>query len=99
MYGVKPGRGPSMMGVVGGIAAAVFGVIWMARAASAGAPTEFVLFGIVFVGIAIAGVAYNAYNAPQKDRMCTFDITNAARTSDRLRTSLRRTIVHEDSGN
>ncbi len=82
MYSVKPGRGPSMMGAVGGIAAAIFGIIWMLGAASAGAPASFVLFGVVFVGLAIAGVAYNVYNATQKDRMSTFDITTENEEQD-----------------
>jgi len=75
MYSVKPGRGPSMMGVVGGVAAAVFGIIWTITATSMGAPGFIVLFGVVFVGLAIAGVIYNAYNATQKNRMSAYDIT------------------------
>ncbi len=88
MYSVKPGRGPSMMGAVGGIAAALFGVIWMLGAASAGAPASFVLFGVVFIGLAIAGVAYNVYNATQKDRMSTFDITKEDEEQDPIARAL-----------
>ncbi|MCU0914021.1 MAG: zinc ribbon domain-containing protein [Planctomycetes bacterium] len=90
MYSVKPGRGPSMMGVVGGIAAAVFGVIWMMGAASAGAPPSFTLFGLVFVGLAIAGVVYNACNATQKNRMSEFDIT----TPDEEQDPIARALGH-----
>jgi hypothetical protein len=49
----------SVPGPVGGIVAAViaviFGVIWMAGAASAGAPAPFVLFGLLFIAVAIVG--------------------------------------------
>jgi len=34
MKSIKPGRGPSMMGVIVGIAVAVFGVLWTIGAAS-----------------------------------------------------------------
>jgi hypothetical protein len=82
MYSVKPGRGPSMMGAVGGIVVAVFGIVWMLGAASAGAPRPFVLFGVVFVGLALAGVAYNVYNATQKNRMSSFDVTTESEEQD-----------------
>lgn len=82
MYSVKPGRGPSAMGAIGGIFAAVFGVIWTIGAASMGAPGFFVLFGVMFVVMAIVGVAYNAYNATQKDRMSNLDITTGHEEPD-----------------
>ena len=37
MYSLKPGRGPSLMGAVGGIVVAIFGVIWTFAAMSMGA--------------------------------------------------------------
>ena len=52
MYSIKPGRGPSLMGAVGGIAAAVFGVVWIGMAMSMGAPAPFALFGVVFIVVA-----------------------------------------------
>lgn len=48
-----PSAGGSMVG--GGIAV-VFGVIWMGFAGSMGAPTPFVLFGLVFIGVALFGM-------------------------------------------
>ncbi|MCP4643901.1 MAG: zinc ribbon domain-containing protein, partial [bacterium] len=75
MYSVKPGRGPSMMGVVAGIAAAAFGVFWTFGAMSMGAPPFLGLFGVVFVVLAIVGVGYNLFNATSRDRMSTLDIT------------------------
>ncbi len=59
MRSIKPGRAPSMMGGVSGIAAAVFGVIWIIFALSIGAPWFFALFGVVFIFVAIAGAIYN----------------------------------------
>jgi len=91
MYSVKPGRGPSMMGVIVGIAVAIFGVIWTIGAASTGAPGGFALFGVVFVIIAIVGVIYNFYNATQKNRMSTFDITTGSEESDPIAQALGHT--------
>lgn len=82
MYSVKPGRGPSLMGGAGGIVAVIFGVIWTVGAASSGAPGFFVLFGVIFIIMAIAGVIYNFYNATRKNRMSTFDITEEIEESD-----------------
>lgn len=70
------------MGAVGGVAAAVFGVMWIITASSMGAPGFIVLFGVVFVGVAIASVAYNAYNATQRNRMSTYDITTRSEEPD-----------------
>jgi hypothetical protein len=54
---------PSTTGsAVGGVFAAVFGVIWIGAAASMGAPFPFVLFGLAFVGFAI----FNAVNGATK---------------------------------
>jgi DNA-directed RNA polymerase subunit RPC12/RpoP len=36
-------------GVIGGVVAVVFGIIWTAGAASAGAPALFPIFGVVFI--------------------------------------------------
>ena len=75
MYSVKPGRGPSIMGGVGGIIGALFGIFWTIGAVSMGAPTFFALFGIVFVVMSIVGAMYNFYNATSRNRMSSFDIT------------------------
>jgi hypothetical protein len=84
MYSIKPGRGPSFGGVVGGIIAAVFGVIWTIGAASMGAPPFFALFGVVFVLVAIGGTAYNLYNATSRNRFSNFDITTPGEENDPL---------------
>jgi len=82
MHSIKPGRGPSMMGAIGGLAVAGFGVIWTIGASSMGAPGFFVLFGVGFIVIALGGAAYNFYNATQKNRLSSFDITRGSEEPD-----------------
>lgn len=88
MYSVKPGRGPSLMGGVVGIAVALFGVFWTMGAMSKGAPPFFALFGVVFVVVAVVGVIYNFANAVGRDRMSTFDITSGEEESDPIADAL-----------
>lgn len=82
MYSIKPGRGPSLMGVFGGLMAAFFGVVWTVSALQMGAPGPFALFGVGFVIMALAGAAYNAYNVISRDRMSHLDITSDEDESD-----------------
>ena len=49
MKHIKPGRGPSAMGGIGAVAAAVFGIFWTAIA-----PGFMKAFGVIFIVIAIA---------------------------------------------
>lgn len=84
MKSIKPGRGPSMMGGVGGIFAAIFGIIWMAAAVGMGAPPVFPLFGLVFIGMAVAGAVYNFKNATGKNRYSAFDIVDEHEEPDPL---------------
>ncbi|MGB6223120.1 MAG: hypothetical protein WBG04_18975 [Haloferula sp.] len=49
--------------VVGGVGAIIFAVIWMSLAGSMGAPTPFVMFGLLFIGIAIFGMAKSSSKA------------------------------------
>lgn len=88
MYSVKPGRGPSFMGAIGGIIGALFGVIWTVGAMSIGAPPFFALFGVLFVGMAIVSAVYNFYNATSRNRMSTFDVTTNAEESDPIADAL-----------
>ena len=53
MKSIKPGRGPSAMGAFGSVIVGIFGVIWTIGAANMGAPPFFVLFGVVFILMAI----------------------------------------------
>ena len=91
MYSVKPGRGPSILGGVAGGFVAVFGVIWTILAISMGAPLPFALFGMVFVVMALAGAAYNFYNATAPERMSAFDITSGNEEGDPITQALGRT--------
>lgn len=84
MRSIKPGRGPSMMGGVMGIFAALFGVVWTLTALSSGAPGMFGLFGLIFIGIAVAQAVYNFKNATGKNRYSSFDITEHGEEPDPL---------------
>lgn len=83
MKSVKPGRGPSMMGGIIGIAVAAFGVIWTVMAIAGGvwimAP-----FGIIFVIISVIDVIYNFKNATGKNRYSQYDITDENEEPDPL---------------
>ena len=84
MKSVKPGRGPSLLAALAGVAAAAFGVIWIFGALKMGAPIFMALFGIAFVVIAILGVIYNAHNATAENRYSEFDITDDGEEPDPL---------------
>ncbi len=90
MKSIKPGRGPSAMGSIGAICAAVFGVLWIAAAVSMGAPPFFCLFGVVFVVIAIAQAVYHYKNATGKNRFSSFDITEEGEEPDPLESKIRQ---------
>ena len=83
MKSIKPGRGPSMMGGVMGIFAAVFGVIWTVSAAAMGGGL-FALFGLVFIGAAVMITVYNFKNATSKNRYSAYDITDDGEEPDPL---------------
>ena len=84
MKSIKPGRGPSMMGGIGAIFAAVFGVIWMIAALSMGAPPLFAAFGVIFIAMAIVNAVYHIKNATGKKRYSAFDITEDGEENDPL---------------
>lgn len=84
MKSVKPGRGSSMMNGIGGIFAALFGVVWTWIAVSMGAPAPFALFGVVFIGMALADVVYNFHNAAGENRFSEYDITEDGEEPDPL---------------
>ena len=84
MKSIKPGRGPSMMGGIGSVAAVIFGLIWIFAAASAGAPFFFPLFGLVFIGVGIANAVYSFKNASGDNRYSAFDIVDSDEEPDPL---------------
>lgn len=81
MKSIKPGRGPSMMSGVASIGAAIFGLIWTIAAASMGAG-PFALFGLVFIGMAVASGVYNFKNATSENRYSTYDIVDSTEETD-----------------
>lgn len=84
MRSIKPGRGPSMMGGVMGIAAGIFGIIWTCAAISMGAGPLFALFGIVFIAVAVFDAVYNFKNATGENRYSLYDITEHGEEPDPL---------------
>ena len=88
MYSIKPGRGPALLGAIVGVVILAFGVFFTLQARRMGAPGFFDAFGILFVCVAAAGVAYNLYNATQKRRMSTLDITTGTEEPDPIATAM-----------
>ncbi|MEG1548183.1 MAG: zinc ribbon domain-containing protein [Clostridia bacterium] len=84
MKSIKPGRGPSAMGVWGAVISVIFGIFWTIMASSMGAPAIFPLFGVLFIITGIISGIYNYKNATGKNRYSTFDITDDTEESDPL---------------
>ena len=83
MKSIKPGRGPSLMGGIMGVALIFFGLLWMVVAIQIGFGFM-ALFGLVFVGIAIAQTVYNFKNATGENRYSAFDIVDSQEEDDPL---------------
>ena len=71
---------------VGGLVAVVFGVIWIGFAASIGAPSFFILFGLVFCGFAI----FSAVNGAAK--------ANAHQSAEALHLQQRAELIRRIEG-
>lgn len=71
------------MGMVGGIAAALFGIFWCILAGSMGA-LFMIPFGLIFIGIAVYIVLYNYHNATSEDRYSIVDIVDEHEETDPL---------------
>lgn len=84
MKSIKPGRGPSLQGAIASIFVGIFGVIWCFGAAAIGAPSFFVLFGVVFVVFALVQAGFSFYNATAKKRHSVIDIVDAQEEPDPL---------------
>lgn len=84
MKSVKPGRGPSAMGAMGSAAGVLFGVIWTAAAASMGAPSFFLAFGVLFIIVGVVQAVYHFKNATGENRFSEFDITGDGEEPDPL---------------
>ena len=61
----------------------LFGVVWTVLAASEGGGV-FVLFGIVFIAVAVTQAIYNFKNATGKNRYSAYDITDENEEPDPL---------------
>lgn len=83
MKSIKPGRGPSFMGGIMSIAVGIFGVFWTIMAAWMGAG-PLALFGLVFIGVAVAQAVYNFKNATSENRYSEFDIVDHTEEADPL---------------
>ena len=83
MKSIKPGRGPSMMGAFSGIAAALFGVVWIVIAAAMGA-WIMIPFGLIFIALSIGNAVYHYRNATRDHRYSAFDITEDGEEEDPL---------------
>jgi hypothetical protein len=85
---IKPGRGPSGLGFIGSIFAAIFGVFWtimafsMTRGIGGVFGLLFPLFGVLFVGMGIAQAVFHYKNATGKNRYSMYDITDDREESD-----------------
>lgn len=97
MKSVKPGRGPSAMGVWGAVVAVVFGIFWTWMAASMGAPGIFPLFGVVFIITGIISGIYNYKNATGENRYSTFDITEEGEETDPLQRRFGGAPIEDDT--
>lgn len=104
MHSIKPGRGPSAMGVVVGVFVALFGVAWtiLTFKMTRGSPFPLVgiifpLFGVGVVIVAIIGVLYNLRNTTAKDRFSVIDITTSAEESDPLHERFGHRLPPNDS--
>jgi hypothetical protein len=90
MQSLKPGRGPALMGGIGSLGVAVFGVFWFILSFAV-APHNpplvgilFPLFGIVLAVMGLVGAVYNFTNATSAKRFSAFDVTNSHEEPDPL---------------
>ena len=83
MKSIKPGRGPSKLGVVGGIGATLFGIFWCVFAGAMGA-WFMIPFGLIFVGMAIYNVIYNYHNVTSENRYSLIEIVDGDEEIDPL---------------
>ncbi|KQC46528.1 hypothetical protein AP057_06220 [Geobacillus sp. Sah69] len=90
MKSIKPGRGPSMQGLFGSIAAVLFGIFWMVMTFSITADSPFPaarffpFFGLVVIAIGVFQAIYHYKNATGKQRMSLLDIVVSEKEPDPL---------------
>lgn len=82
MKSIKPGRGPSAMGLAGSIFAIIGGALWtifaysITKDAPFAAAKIFPLFGFLVIGIGVVNAIYNYKNMTGKERMSIIDIVD-----------------------
>ncbi|WP_232698141.1 zinc-ribbon domain-containing protein [Brevibacillus daliensis] len=91
MKSIKPGRGPSSMGVMGSVVTGIFGVFWTIMAFQITQDSPFGLvgfifpfFGVLFIIISIVQGIYHYKNATSKNRMSIVDIVDSNQEPDPL---------------
>jgi len=99
MKSIKPGRGPSMMGAIGSVVSVIFGIVWIGLVDNMGAPSVFVLFGILFVILGIANVVYNLTNATSKNRFSVYDLVDSKKERDPLDRYTKEEVRSEKKSN
>lgn len=95
MKSIKPGRGPSMMGAIGSVISVFFGIAWIGIVDSMGAPSIFLLFGILFVILGVVNVVYNLTNATSRNRFSVYDLVDGNEERDPLDRYTKKEIVLE----
>jgi CDP-diglyceride synthetase len=90
MHSIIPERGPSAMDAIGGVVAVVAGIGWIMLVSSMEAPTFFILFGRLFVVLAIVPVFHSLHNATSENRFSTFDGTTDLQEKDPLNELVRK---------
>ncbi|EYE87795.1 membrane protein [Fervidicella metallireducens AeB] len=96
MKSIKPGRGPSALGLFGSIAAVILGLFWIISAIRMGAPVTLWMFGVVFIIIAIAQGVFHYTNAVGKNRMSLYDITNSYEEEDPIERYIKHDKPYQD---
>ncbi len=89
MKSIKPGRGRSMMGGIGGIFMVLFGIVWTVMAARTS--TEMMIFGALWTSFAALTAIYNIKNAVSKKRYSEYDVTDENEEPDPINERLGET--------
>ncbi|WP_027408451.1 zinc ribbon domain-containing protein [Anoxybacteroides tepidamans] len=90
MKSIKPGRGPSLQGLIIGIAFILFGIFWMIMMFNITQDSPFLaarifpFFGLVTTAIGVFQAVYHYKNATGKNRMSVLDIVDSSEEPDPL---------------
>jgi len=87
---IKPGRGPSLIGVIGSILGIIFGIFWvtvvfrLSGSMSGLMGLILSLIGTIFIVVGITQAVYNFKNAARKNRFSEYDIVSSSEEKDPL---------------